>query len=223
MEKAILSRRAIIDKSNQKLVIVVGLGIFVVVFSLIATKSLVSQAAYQNKIISKQRKAVDQLTTNKQKLQTLKSSYDGFVGSSKNVVDGLSEGSGPLDGRNDKIILDALPSYYDFPALTTNLEALVASQAVSLTSISGTDDQVAQSGNIVSGTPTPVAMPFDITVSADYNKMQELIRAFERSIRPMKLISFDISGSEKGLTANIKAETYYQPVKIFNVKEEVVK
>ncbi len=217
------TKRALLDKANSSMVIFVSVAAFVVVFSLVATKSLISQAQYQNRVIDAKKEARNQLTDDIEEVKKLQPSYNAFVGTLTNIIGGTSAGNGPQDGDNAKIILDALPSRYDFPALTANLDRLVGLQGASLTSISGTDDEVAQSSNTQSGDPEPVPMPFNLTVTSDYGHIQQTVDAFERSIRPIKLQTISITGDQGNLTMNIGAETYYQPAKIFKVGEKVVK
>lgn len=216
-------KRSLIDKSNTRMVIIVSIAIFAVIFSLVAAKTLWGQAAYQGRVISAKTDAKKQLKADIKVANTLHASYSAFVGSSTNIIGGTAAGLGSKDGDNAKIILNALPSKYDFPALTTNLEALVQDQQVELTSLSGTDDEVAQSTNISSSDPQAVEIPFSLTVSGDYGKTQALISALERSIRPIAVRTVDISGGKDKLTTNISAVTYYQPAKSLNVKTKVVK
>ena len=223
MAKQIVSKKVLIEKANQSTLIAVSVAAFVVVFSLVAIRSLIAQAAYQNKVIAKKEAAVEVLRKDVDAAKQLRGAYEAFENATKNSIGGLSTGNAKNDGTNTKIILDALPSYYDFPALATNLESLVGDQDIKLTTITGTDDEVAQQTNNTSGSPQPVPMPFELTVEGDYTKTKELISAFERSVRPMKIISLNISGNQTRLTTNIKAETSYQPAKKFNIKKEVVK
>src|SRR5262249_2545752 len=120
-------------------------------------------------------------------------------------------------------VLDALPSSYDFPGLTTSLETLLAQQNVKIDSINGTDDEVAQSVNQSSVNPQPVPIPFTITVEGDYTSVQNVISAFEKSIRPIQLQTISVAGSKDKLTLNITAQTYYQPAKSLNINKQVVK
>ena len=223
MATQIFSRQALIEKANRMQVITVGVAVFLVVFSLISMKALVSQARYQNRVIKKQKIAVETLKKDVQIATDLSKSYQAFVSSTKNVIGGLSDGTEGRDGNNAKIVLDALPGNYNFPALATNIEALVASQGVKLNSITGKDDEIAQTAIKQSGTPQQVIMPFEVSFEGDYAKTQQLVKAFERSIRPMQFLSVGITGSQDKLSTTIKAQTYYQPAKVFEVKKEVVK
>lgn len=219
----ISTKHLLIDKANTTVVIATSVAAFVLVFSLVASKSLINQAAYQNRVISKDRQAVNQLKTDIATSATLVSSYKAFTSTSQNVLNGNPQGSGVQDGNNAKIILDALPSSYDFPALTNSLEVLLGNAGVQINSITGTDEEITQGSNKGSSSPQPVAMPFQISVSGNYTSVQNLINEFERSIRPFQIQSLQISGSQNQLTMNVMAQTFYQPAKTLNITTELVK
>jgi len=220
---AVSTKRMQIDKANARIVVYVSVATFILVFSLVATKTLFGQATYQNHVISKKRTAVNQLKTDISATGQLKTSYQGFVGTAQNVLGGDPKGAGPKDGDNAKIVLDALPSSYDFPGLQASLEALLASQNVKIDSMTGTDDEVAQSDNQSSVSPQPVPIPFSVIVEGDYTGIQNVINAFEHSIRPIQVQTLSITGGQNKLTLTITAQTYYQPAKSLNINKEVVK
>lgn len=221
--KGISTKRALISKANSTLVIITSVAAFIVVFSLVATKTLVSQAAYQNRVIDAKRTAVDQLKNDKAAVSSLKSAYTAFDSTAQNIIGGDPTGTGPQDGQNYQLVLDALPSSYDFPALATSLEKIITSQQVTINSISGTDDEVAQSSNTSSGSPQPVAMPFEISVTGNYQAIQSLVSEFEHSIRPFQVQTVTLSGDQSNLTVDITAQTFYQPAKTFKIGSKVVK
>lgn len=216
-------KHQLIDKNNSRLLVTVSIAVFVLIFSIVASKQLISQAAYQNRVITKKRKADDQLKKDIEVVKKLHVSYAAFVDTSQNVLGGNVGATGEKDGDNAKIILDALPSKYDFPALTTSLETLVNGQGAQFTSLSGTDDEVAQAPNQSSSDPTPIPMPFQLSATGDYGRVQGVINAFEKSIRPIKVGILDVSGNQDKLTVNVTGESYYQPAKSLNTRTEVVK
>jgi hypothetical protein len=131
-----------INKANNLINIVVGVATIVIVFSLMSAKALVSQSSYQHKAISEKNKAAKQLKANVSAANTLKNQYDVFESANPNIIGGQggdNTGDGPSDGDNARIVLDALPSQYDFPALTSSLEKIVTGVNVSIEGISGTD------------------------------------------------------------------------------------
>ncbi|HYH75788.1 MAG TPA: hypothetical protein VD735_07580 [Candidatus Saccharimonadales bacterium] len=217
------TKRSLITKANSRIVWSTGIAAFVVIFSAVACNTLIGQATYQNRVIAEKKKALSTLQSDLNARDTLVSSYKSFVNTPQNVLGGNPDGSGPQDGDNAKIILDALPSKYDFPALATSLEKLITDQGLKIVSIGGTDDEVAQSANQSSVTPAPVAIPFQVEVGGSYDGIKALVDVFERSIRPIDVQKVEITGSDGSMNAIIIAQTYYQPEKSLNIKSEVVK
>ena len=220
---ASFTKRALIGKANSTIVIATAIAAFVVVFCAVASKALISQASYQNRVISAKKKALTTLQSDLNARDSLVSSYKTFVDTPQNVLGGNPEGTGGQDGDNAKIVLDSLPAQYDFPALATSLDILIQSQGLTILGISGTDDEVSQTANQLSADPQPIAMPFQIQVGGSYESIRGLVNVFERSIRPFQILKVEISGNEGSMTAIIDAQTYYQPEKSLNIKTEVVK
>lgn len=195
---------------------------FVLVFAVVAGRTLVSQMAYQNKVITAKKEALSQLQEDLDARDSLQRSYVDFVAESPNVLGGNPEGSGDKDGDNAKLILDALPSKYDFPALTTSLEKLINSQNLQIVGISGTDQEAAEATKEATPAPEAVAMPFQLQVGGSYQSIQSFVDVTLRSIRPFKILTMEFSGDESSMMANITAQTYYQPEKSLKIKQEVV-
>jgi len=223
MAKTGITKRILIDKANSRVVVFTSVAAFIFIFSLVATKTLISQAAYQNRVIGAKKVAVHQLNDNVQATTKLRSSYEAFVNTSQNVLGGSTTDDTSQQGDNAKIILDALPSTYDFPALATSLDSLLTSDGLEIQNISGIDDEIAQSGTTASGTPAPVPMPFQATVAGDYDSIKKLVSQFERSIRPFQMQKVTISGTSGKLSLSVEAQTFYQPGKTFSLGSKVVK
>jgi len=205
------------------MVMATAVAAFVVVFAGVASKALFSQAAYQNKVISQKKKALSTLKGDISAVGTLKSSYKSFVETPRNVLGGNPTGTGDQDGDNAKIVLDAMPSKYDFPALTASLEKLISAQGLQIQSVTGTDQEV-QQANQASPSPKPVAVPFQIRVSGSYDGIKNLLSSFERSIRPIQIKKVEVDAAAQGgsMVAIIDAQTFYQPEKTLTIKSEVV-
>jgi hypothetical protein len=217
------TKRALITKANSSMVIATTAAAFVLVFGLVAGKSLLSQMSYQNRVISAKKTALAQLNTDLSARDSLQSSYKSFVAEDPNVIGGSAAGSGEQDGDNATLILDSLPSSYDFPALTTSLEKIITGQNLNILSITGTDQEATEGGNSSSPSPAAVPMPFQIEVNGAYTSIQTLTDVFQRSIRPFQIQTLELSGDEGSMNATISAQTYYQPGKTLNIKNEVVK
>ena len=215
-------KRALIEKSNTTILIVASVACFVVIFCLVAAWSLFGQFGYQSQVIGADRTALNQLTADISSIKTLKVSYDALVSTPTNIIGGNPTGAGPQDGGNTKIILDALPSKYDYPALATSLENILTAQAVQIQSISGTDDAAAQVAVKNATSPTPQTMPFQLSVTGSYDNIQHVVSALERSIRPMQIKTFEVAGDQSQLTLTLAAQTYWQPAKDLSIKTKVV-
>lgn len=224
MAKAQLSvKRLQINKSQSVILLSTALAAFMLVFSIVASKSLVDQISYNNRVIAAKQEAVSTLRTNTQSAQQLLNSYKAFVSTTKNVLGGNPQGTGPRDGDNAKIVLDALPSKYDFPALTTSLEKMMLSQKLEIASITGSDDEVAQSANAASPKPVAVEIPFEVSATGPYAAVQSSIDVFGKSIRPFQIDTMQLSGGQSSMTMSMTGRSYYQPVKNFSITKKVIK
>ncbi len=215
-------KRVQISKANTTMVIATAIAAFALTFTVIAGRALLNKRAYQAKVINAKEKAVDQLEANIKATNSLATSYKAFVSTSSNVIGGNPAGTGDRDGDNAKIVLDALPSQYDFPALASSLEKIALDNGYKINSITGTDDEVIQKENKESINPTPLAMPFQMSVQTNLTGAKNLLSLLERSIRPIKVQTVNLSGSNGELDVVITAETYYQPQKSLNIETKVV-
>lgn len=220
----ISTRRLEISKANAQMVGIVAIAAFITVFCLIASNAVFSQNRYQARVITAKEKAHKQLQQNIQTFSNLQTSYNAFNNTATNVLGGNSAGSGNNDGPNSQIILDALPPTYDFPALASSVEKIVSDNGLTISSITGTDDQLNQQNNTSSPSPSPVSIPFSFTVSgASYNSASQLVTKLQQSIRPISIDTMDMSGSINNMTITITAHTYFQPAKSVSITKKVVK
>jgi len=213
-----ISKRAQIDKSKARLFAIIVLASFISVGALVVSKGLFSEASYLNRVAAEKEKAVDQLETNKSAVSALSESYKTFATQNPNLLGGKIIGTEERDGDNGRLILDALPSSYDFPALATSLEKLLAGYKIN--SISGNDDVSAQTE---SQATELVEMPFLLNVTTDYAGFQKLIGSFDRSIRPIQVVSMQLTGTNASLQVNLNAKTFYQPERGLKIEKVDVK
>lgn len=215
-------KRILINKNNATVIIMIASMAFVTVFSLIASKALLSQRSYQANVIAEKKKALAQLKSNNDAAGKLVDSYKVFVSPSENIIGGSKVGKGDRDGDNAKIILDALPSKYDFPALATSIEKILTGLNFKIEGINGTDDEIKQSV-ASTGAVQPVEMPFELSVVGNYETAQALSEVFQRSIRPIKVSLISLDGEDGNLNVVVGAKTYYQPEKVISITTKVVK
>ncbi|MFZ1323682.1 MAG: hypothetical protein WAQ57_00795 [Candidatus Saccharimonadales bacterium] len=212
------TKRVQVDRDKTMIFIVVAAASVVTVVALMVSRGFWSQANYLDRVASKKEKAVSQLKDNQAAATELKTSYDTFRGQNPNLIGGSPAGQGDRDGDNTKLILDALPSKYDFPALTASLEQLLFGYKIN--GIMGTDDTVVQQ-TVVAG--DKIEIPVSVDVTGNYDAIKDLIGKFDKSIRPFSITQLELRGSNAMLQANFRMKTYYEPEKGLEITEEVVK
>lgn len=216
------NKRLLIDKANTTMLLFIGVASFLLVFSLLSSKALFSQSKYQSKVMKEKQIAHKQLQANIKNVDSLVASYKSFAEEPQNVLGGNPSGNGPRDGDNPSIVLGALPSKYDFPALISSLEKLFKDGGFAVDALGGNDDELAQQALKVDK-PAPVEMPFPISVNTTYEGAQSLLTTLERSIRPITVSKITIGVSGGKLSLSIVAKTYYQPEKVLKITTKVVK
>jgi Tfp pilus assembly protein PilO len=217
-------KRIMINKANATVVAATSVAAFVIVFCLVSSFMLVGQLSYQNKVISKKKDALTVIKADMESAHDLVNSYQKFANAPLNILGGSTTSSQAGDTTNPTIVLDALPSKYDFPALTTSLEKIMSNDQLTIQGITGTDDETAQAASQSSSTPQPIEMPFQITAKGNYDSVKKLINDLYVSIRPINIQSIEIAASnDNDLTVTIVAKTYYQPEKVLNIRKEEVR
>lgn len=231
-------KHSIIAQTNTFIVVAVGVAVFVFVFCGFAVKTLVNQSIYQRKVITEKELARDTLILNETAAQELRQQYIAFSSQAINVLGGNPVGEGPLDGDNPRIILDALPSEYDFPALSSSIEKILTEGGFAIQSIGGSENSLL-AGTVpgaVGDTPeeaTPaltesvavalVEIPYPISINASPTKTLELFSILQRSIRPFRVDSVSITFASGELSTSIAMTTFYQPETGMKVSTKVIK
>jgi hypothetical protein len=211
-DKKVSVKHLQIDKDQSTMLAVIIAATVLTVFSLIATKSLVSKGLYQRRALSARRQVVATLKSNYGSAQTLDTQYKVFAAQDPNILGGSASGSGNTDGNNPRIILDSLPSKYDAPALASSIEKLVLGRGGTINSLTVTDDPTTNS-DAAQAQPTSKPMAFSFDATTNFANATLLLQDFERSIRPFDLNTLQISGTDNALKLTVGMTTYFQPAK----------
>lgn len=203
-----------IKKASSQTFAAVAVASVIASMSLVLINILWGTAQYNIKVQDEQEKVRDVLIANLEVVPDLESSFRNLeIGSD------LLEKQ-PAGKSNSEVILDALPSRYDFIELAASIDNLAKEASVNLDSFRGTDlgsDTIQSSPN-----PTPQSIAFSMEVEGSYAAMSKFLRGIETSIRPIKVNSLSISGTDDKLKASISAETSYQPAFDLDVQTKVV-
>lgn len=205
-------KHRLISKNNSRMFLILAVAGIVFSFSAVASYTLVKRLLYQNKVIGERSKAEKTLKNNITNFDSLSNSFVEFDSAAESII-------GTAD-KNSKIVLDALPSKYDFPALATSMEKLLTDSGLSNIAIGGLDNEAAAEQS--SANPEPVEIPITLSGEGSYETVQKFIKDLERSIRPFRVITINITGSSSKMTVSVNGVTYYQPEKVLEIGSQEV-
>jgi len=222
-EKEIFTKRVALSKANAQTVTIAAVGAFITVFCLVASNYLLGIRSFQSKIMAADNKANSQLTIDVNNEKQLVNSYKSFVSQNPTII-GVPTSNKPYLYNNATVILDALPSQYDFPALVSSIAKILQKDNFNIQSIGGTDESATITGNQPSDNPQPIAIPFSFSIQgANYTSIQLLFKQMEESIRPLQVETISLSGTDSSMNLSVQAQTYFQPKKLFNIGTEFIK
>lgn len=204
MDSRLSVKRILIDKANSSMTVMVTLAACSLISALVLSFALVKQLSYRTRVVSEKKRAASALKQNSQAVSSLVTSFEAFDSASESLI-------GTKD-KNSKIVLDALPSKYDFPALAASLEKILSDGGYSIESLSGIDNE-SSALQTRETKPKPVEMAFSLSIKGPYDKVIQVVSDLERSIRPIVIDNLDMSGTSTDTKLSLQARTYYQPGK----------
>jgi len=221
-----MRKRQQIDTSNRLMFLWVAGASVIVAFALVISIFAVQKGLFNEKVLMKKGEAAKTLEENIKNAKTLNKAVNDLRGD-RNI--GKVPSSTSSSNNLDKI-LDALPYEGDSVALGSSLQTTLLGDAAieSLT----VDSVSAEGGSASSGIDTTALTPignsqpisFSFKVTGSDEELKKVFEKLDRSIRPIKVVSLQLqaAGNSK-ITATVIAVTYYQPLKVFELKEEAVK
>lgn len=216
-----LKKRQQIELAGRTMFVWVAIAAAALSFCIATGQYLFTKWQHNNKVISAKYDASATLTTNIENAKQLKEEVDSLAANQE-----LASVKTKAEDPNTKSVLDALPTALDPAALATSLQqAILSRSGVTIESIVvppelavATDAQ--QQVDPIEATPQEVK--FSFVVSGSYDKIRTLMADLQRTIRPIKITSLNMTGSDADLRVTCEAVTYYQPAKTVNNKVELV-
>jgi len=213
-KKPLSQKHSLIERNNTFVFVVIGIAAAIMSFTIVVIVSLGSRLSYQSRVINERVKAEKQLKDNKDSLDKLIKSFESFDSATESVL-GTSD-------KNSKIVLDALPSKYDFPALASSIEKIVnITGGIQSYGINGSDLEATATQSSIN--PNPIEIPITIAGTASYENIQKLVSNLQLSIRPFRVVELDFSGNQKSMSFSIELLTYYMPEKNLEIPLKEIK
>lgn len=186
---------------NQFLIVMVMLAVVVWVVALIVSRAIIKTISFNNRLINKKQEVEQTLDTNLATVESLKAGYQEL------------ETLGP----RPQVIVQALPTTLDIPAIVSKLEALINASGLSFTTFSlessseGTGDPAGVSEpTTVASTGQNQEYIYTVGTQGAYQSVLKMIKNFEREISPTRLIELEIQGTQKTATATLRVKGFYQ-------------
>lgn len=201
---------------NSTLAIIMIVVTLVVAGSIIASKVLIADIRYNNKVLGEKRHVNAILEDNVSNLEPLRENFTR-----------LEE-----DGPRPNIVLTALPVHHNYHELASQLESMASSNDVELLTVapSGESVNVVESTdtapeaapaaanetaadaqtNVVAQQPSPQPITFTLSVNGRYDDLRNFIGSLEQFIRPIQVNQVTFNGSDPSVVLEATITTYFQ-------------
>lgn len=213
-----LKKRQQIEVAGKVMFVWVAIAAVALSFCVATGQYLFTKWEHNNKILGAKYTAANILNSNLTNAKTLKQNVDALLANQD-----LASVKTNASYTTLKSVLDALPTSFDSAALATSLQqAIISKSGVAIESITVPPDPV-DTGTPVVAASLPAEMKFSFVVSGSYDKIRTLVTDLERTIRPMKITSLTLTGSDANLRVSFEVVTYYQSSKTVDLQKEAVK
>jgi hypothetical protein len=223
-----LRKRQQIAKANRTMFLWVA-GVSVVVgFAAVGSIFLVQKLAFNQKVINEKNNTVSILTKNNKAVAELKDNIRLL-----DTNEGLNSVKAKSDDKALQVVLDALPADGNSLALGSSLQQKLIEgipgltlESLNMTPVAGVE--VSSSTNVQSATPVAGSgdknkIVFKLAVSGDANALKQLLDRFEHSIRAIDVTNLVLEQTSGKLTMTIDANAFYEPERIIELRDKVVK
>lgn len=188
---------------------------FVLVFSFLFSKELIADIKFNQKVITEKNKVNATLKSNVDSLDELKNNFESLN----------------KEGPSPSKVLQALPTSTEYASLSDEYEAMAGASGARLSNIaldtsqstsSSTSSSSSSLAPTVANTDSLQKFRFRISVTGTYASLQQLTQSIQKSLRPTRIETVNISGSEPSVTADFVITTYFQPRALLELPEEVI-
>jgi len=235
-DAALLKRQQIARANRMMFMWIIGASVIVGAAG-VSSLFMVRKAAFNNKILTAENKTIKTLKDNNAAVDELRKNVRVL-----NTDPALASAKAFSDEQTIRVILDALPDEKNIPALGASLQKELINvpgvdlESLGFTDLSGGGDDQAALDDSVTEAPTGVVsdggstIAFTMRLNADSSgstsatqKLDQVLRNLERSIRAVKILNSKLEISPSGATMVISAVAYYQPAVSLELKNETIK
>lgn len=222
-----IRKRQQIFKANRMMFLWVAMASAVIGFALVISISLMQRIIYNQKVIGEKNKTYSTLANNNKKVSQLEDQIK-TINYSSDVLKKLraKDSDDPI-----QVVLDALPSDSNRLALGSSLQNVLLANIPGSSLESMKVESTAEAGSVKKSTATTGTVEnnsLDVTFTLKINSgsedsIREMLTRFEKSIRTFKVTNVKIEYSLDKMNVTVTAKAYYEPAKVVELTEKVVK
>lgn len=222
-----IRKRQQIFKANRMMFLWVAMASAVIGFALVISISLMQRIIYNQKVIGEKNKTYSTLANNNKKVSQLEDQIK-TINYSSDVLKKLraKDSDDPI-----QVVLDALPSDSNRLALGSSLQNVLLANIPGSSLESMKVESTAEAGSVKKSTATTGTVEnnsLDVTFTLKINSgsedsIREMLTRLEKSIRTFKVTNVKIEYSLDKMNVTVTAKAYYEPAKVVELTEKVVK
>jgi len=222
-----IRKRQQIFKANRMMFLWVAMASAVIGFALVISISLMQRIIYNQKVIGEKNKTYSTLANNNKKVSQLEDQIK-TINYSSDVLKKLraKDSDDPI-----QVVLDALPSDSNRLALGSSLQNVLLANIPGSSLESMKVESTAEAGSVKKSTATTGTVEnnsLDVTFTLKINSgsedsIREMLTRLEKSIRTFKVTNVKIEYSLDKMNVTVTAKAYYEPAKVIELTEKVVK
>ena len=222
-----IRKRQQIFKANRMMFLWVAMASAVIGFALVISISLMQRIIYNQKVIGEKNKTYSTLANNNKKVSQLEDQIK-TINYSSDILKKLraKDSDDPI-----QVVLDALPSDSNRLALGSSLQNVLLANIPGSSLESMKVESTAEAGSVKKSTATTGTVEnnsLDVTFTLKINSgsedsIREMLTRLEKSIRTFKVTNVKIEYSLDKMNVTVTAKAYYEPAKVVELTEKVVK
>jgi len=223
-------KREQIRSTNKQVVIWAAVAAAALVIALMISINFIQRIAYGAKVNGAMSETNEILRNNVERnINQLKNNANALQSNQNLLALRLSE-TEPTDAQDTvfQVIIDALPLDGNPTELSASLQKnilrdfSIRSLSVDAGATLGGGETGEGSASTSISAPTPQPISFTVSVTGNYDSVQQLLQRLERSIRPITINDMTIGGSNSRLEVTINATTYYIPKVNYELGSKVI-
>jgi Tfp pilus assembly protein PilO len=201
----VATKNILLKLSVKNYIIIMGVAsVLAVAVAVLVGQGLVKSIIYQSKVQSAKSTANAQLDKNLVAAPTLVKNYKALA-------------------DTGKLLAEALPTDGDVPGFVASLENIAGYSQAKLKAVSPSQNASVSLGSVSADIPAPQSVTVSASFGCDYISLLKLLDSLEKSARPIRVSSMQISGGGSDLAVQLELTTYYQPKSVLPLRTEVVK